>query len=130
MPQTARRRNARRDCFGQQSFGECDERHRAELALLVRSNGYGTRHRFFVSNDGNIGVAHEPCAADLGAELVGAEVGNHTQALAAEVALGFLGVGILLLADREETRLFGREPYWKRAAHVLDVDAEEAFERA
>ena len=39
-------------------------------------------------------------------------------------------VGLALLAHREDDRLLGREPHREVPAAVLDVDAEEALERA
>src|SRR4051812_6490381 len=122
--------DARGDRFGRDLIGKCVERERTELALLPRSDRERAPLYFFVADDCDVRVAHEPRVADLSAKLVGPQVAHYAKTSGAQNRRNFEGVVEVLLAHRDQRDLFGGQPHGEGPRHVLDVNAQKALERA
>src|SRR5271157_3104943 len=68
--------------------------------------------------------------ADLGVHLLVAQINMHPHAGGLQLVADFIGVRVVLLADRYDDHLHRREPHRERARVVLDEHAKEALLRA
>ena len=65
--------------------------------------------------------------ADLGVHLLVAQINVHAHAGGLQLVADFVGVGVVLLADRDDDHLHRRQPHRERSGVVLDEHAEEAL---
>ena len=66
--------------------------------------------------------------ADLGVHLLVAHVNVHAHAGGLQLVADFVGVGVVLLADRDDDHLHRRQPHREGSGVVLDEHAEEALD--
>src|SRR5690606_21765385 len=113
--------------FVDQARNQFFERHRAEF-LGAAPQRDRTRFGLFATDHGEVRVTERARAADLGAELLRAEVGDRAHPRAAQLLQNFARVVFELLTDCKQANLLGRQPHWELAGSVLKVNSEEALE--
>src|SRR5271157_2160604 len=68
--------------------------------------------------------------ADLGVHLLVAQINVHANSGSLQLVADFVGIGMVLFADRDDDHLHRRQPHRERSRVMLDKHAEEALDGA